>query len=588
MLERGRSYSGRERNCCFLNTSAAKVEEVEPGSVARFANISATSGIDLPDDGRALVAVDWDHDGDLDLWISNRNAPRLRFFRNDVPSRNHHLALRLEGNASTTNRDAIGARVEVLLAPTGSNDKSERPLVQTLRAGESFLSQSSKWLHFGLGDVAKIESVQVQWPGGEMETFSGLSVDGRYQLVQGSGQAKSFPPRTSNIALAPTPLKLPAKNSVARIPLMTLLPLRKMNYQTFSGKDRSLPTGQRKPILLNLWASWCRPCIAELKEICDREQEIRSAGIEVVALSVDGLGDQHGSASAAKNVVDGLKFPCPTGHATGKIVSYLQEVHDQLITSSQPLPAPVSFLIDKDDRITVIYKGRLSIDQVLKDLNHSQGTMSERFARSAPIPGRTLPIPTVSRRLNQFEARFRFTTYLRDIGFNVERENQALVELFPENAGTHSNLGISYIKQQRFSKAEACFREAVRVNPEFGEAHANLGIVLAQQAKIDEAIGHLKQAVSIDPHDEKTLEILGGLLIQRKRWSEAELNLEQAIAINSLSADTHAHLGHALAAQKKYAQAVEHLEKAIELQPDHAAAKKNLKLVRGLIKEGKS
>ncbi|MGY8649035.1 MAG: hypothetical protein ACKVLL_16970, partial [Verrucomicrobiales bacterium] len=88
MMRRGRSYSGRERNCVFLNT--AKPDE-------RFANISATSGIDLPDDGRALVATDWDHDGDLDVWISNRNAPRLRFFRNDVPSEHHHLTLRLQG-----------------------------------------------------------------------------------------------------------------------------------------------------------------------------------------------------------------------------------------------------------------------------------------------------------------------------------------------------------------------------------------------------------------------------------------------------------------------------------------------------------
>ena len=45
------------------------------------------------------------------LWINNRNGPQIRFCRNDVPSRNHYLAVRLEGR--TCNRDAIGARVEV-------------------------------------------------------------------------------------------------------------------------------------------------------------------------------------------------------------------------------------------------------------------------------------------------------------------------------------------------------------------------------------------------------------------------------------------------------------------------------------------
>lgn len=119
MLRRGRSYSGSERNCVFLNTAGQ--------SSGPFANISATSGIDLPDDGRALVATDWDHDGDLDVWISNRNAPRLRFFKNDTPTQNHHLSLRLLGTAPTTNRDAIGARVEVTLA-------NQLPLIKSLQA----------------------------------------------------------------------------------------------------------------------------------------------------------------------------------------------------------------------------------------------------------------------------------------------------------------------------------------------------------------------------------------------------------------------------------------------------------------------
>ena len=64
----GSSWSGRERHCAFLNCG-----DVEQG--ARFANVSAVSGLDFPDDGRALAVTDWDGDGDLDLWARNRNAP---------------------------------------------------------------------------------------------------------------------------------------------------------------------------------------------------------------------------------------------------------------------------------------------------------------------------------------------------------------------------------------------------------------------------------------------------------------------------------------------------------------------------------
>ena len=161
----GRSFSGNERNCCFLNTGAA------PAAEGRFANISAVSGLDYPDDGRAVALTDWDHDGDLDMWISNRNAPRLRLMRNDSPNDNHFLALRLEGNATTTNRDAIGARVEVVFANPESGTRQPKS-IKTLRAGEGFLAQSSKWLHFGLGSVDVIEKVIVHWPGGNTEQFS--------------------------------------------------------------------------------------------------------------------------------------------------------------------------------------------------------------------------------------------------------------------------------------------------------------------------------------------------------------------------------------------------------------------------------
>ncbi len=107
LLREGKSFSGHERNCVFLNCGAQ-----------HFANLSALSGLDFPDDGRAVAAVDWDHDGDLDLWFHNRTGPRLRLMRNDTHAgsakHDDFVMLRLQGTDS--NRDAIGARVQVELA----------------------------------------------------------------------------------------------------------------------------------------------------------------------------------------------------------------------------------------------------------------------------------------------------------------------------------------------------------------------------------------------------------------------------------------------------------------------------------------
>lgn len=102
MLLEGASFSGRERNCVFLNSGGS-----------RFGNVSAVSGLDFPDDGRAIATVDWDQDGDLDMWQINRSAPLVRFLRNETPTDAHFLRVRLLGRAS--NRDGIGARLELYL-----------------------------------------------------------------------------------------------------------------------------------------------------------------------------------------------------------------------------------------------------------------------------------------------------------------------------------------------------------------------------------------------------------------------------------------------------------------------------------------
>ncbi|MFP6875079.1 MAG: hypothetical protein VCA55_16390, partial [Verrucomicrobiales bacterium] len=116
MLEEGRSYSGFERNCVFLNLGSSSGTK-EP----LFANISGASGLDVIDDGRSIAVVDWDFDGKLDFWISNRTAPRLRLQHNRSLFPNSFVALKLNGK--TCNRDAIGARVELTLVNRGSEPR---------------------------------------------------------------------------------------------------------------------------------------------------------------------------------------------------------------------------------------------------------------------------------------------------------------------------------------------------------------------------------------------------------------------------------------------------------------------------------
>src|SRR4029450_6779135 len=78
LLFAGHSLSGHERNSLFLNTGPGP-----NGRPRRVATASLSTGFGFDDDSRAVGIVDWDDDGDLDVWISNRTAPRLRFLKNE-------------------------------------------------------------------------------------------------------------------------------------------------------------------------------------------------------------------------------------------------------------------------------------------------------------------------------------------------------------------------------------------------------------------------------------------------------------------------------------------------------------------------
>ncbi|MFT5401993.1 MAG: hypothetical protein ACI9DF_000818, partial [Verrucomicrobiales bacterium] len=132
-VSRGKSFSGYERNPLFLNLAGKG-----------FSEVAGLLGVDYEDDARAVAVVDWDRDGDLDLWVTNRTAPQVRLLRNNQGSPTSSIAIRLIGNGTTTNRDAIGARLTLT--------QSAEQQIRTTHAGDGFLAQSSAWTHFGLGE----------------------------------------------------------------------------------------------------------------------------------------------------------------------------------------------------------------------------------------------------------------------------------------------------------------------------------------------------------------------------------------------------------------------------------------------------
>lgn len=131
----------------------------------------------VPKAGRGAAFVDFDNDGDVDVLVNNvHDTPDL--YRLDVAEPRSWLTVRLVGVQS--NRSGIGARVRATAAGVTQ--------VQEVRGGGSYYSQNDLRPQFGLGAASKVDRLEVRWPSGLEEAWSGLDVNRIVTLKEGSGQ----------------------------------------------------------------------------------------------------------------------------------------------------------------------------------------------------------------------------------------------------------------------------------------------------------------------------------------------------------------------------------------------------------------
>lgn len=128
--------------------------------------------------GRCVITCDYNRDGRGDVVIADLHDP-VALLENRTASDYQFLQIELIG--VSCERDAIGTRVEVIM--------EDNRFVQVTATGDGYQGRNERLLTFGLGERSEPVSVSVTWPNGDHSQFENLMVDRRYLLIEGVQEA---------------------------------------------------------------------------------------------------------------------------------------------------------------------------------------------------------------------------------------------------------------------------------------------------------------------------------------------------------------------------------------------------------------
>ena len=548
LVRSGGSWSGSERNCFWRGL---------PGG--QFLKLSAASGLDVDDDGRAVSVFDFDRDGDPDLLVKNRTGPQLRLWRNRSDSEAHRVTLRLEGLRS--NVQGIGSRVRLRFG--------DRVRVKELRAGTGFLSQDAALLFFGLGDAETIDELTVRWPDGGVQTFRDVPADRALTIREGRPELRSQPLARPPADRATKPAALSrGKGPAPRRPwLLDPVALRTLDLVDATGRARRLDEFRGRPLVVALWSPDCARCVLELTE-WSRERRGSAAGPgqknqapSLVVLTAGGDAESARVQQALRGA--GQRFGVEMLHLDeASLLTLAIEIED-LVRWPRQLTLPMSLLLDAEGRIVRLYEGAVDWSQLASDAALLPLDAAGRRRRALPFPGRYWSSSTV-------RSEFQLGVSYLEAGLPGAAAGAFLrtLEKRPDDVEALYNIALIQLESGDLRAARDLFLRVTRLQSDFLDAWVNLGVAEARLGRLDEAQKHFEHVLTLRPgHVEARLD-LGNVWLER---GDSKRAVEAFLKASELAPESTAPLKRLAAAYRRArdAEAARSvLEKATRIDPE--------------------
>jgi len=154
-----------------------------------FSDVSfqAGPGISDPNACRGAAFGDFDNDGDIDVAVNSTNDyPQL--LRCDSKLRHNWIKVRTIGTKS--NRSGIGARLTCVTRVPGESKPHQQ--IDEVRSGGGYFSQNDLRIHFGLGNAEKVDSLEIRWPSGQIDTLKDVKANQVIYVKESEGITRTM------------------------------------------------------------------------------------------------------------------------------------------------------------------------------------------------------------------------------------------------------------------------------------------------------------------------------------------------------------------------------------------------------------
>ena len=147
----------------------------EENGVRSFVSVAQYAGFaDLIGDRKGAAILDYDMDGLLDILSPSQDYGTLVYHNTGLTVPNHWIGFDLWGTKS--NKDALGSLVMLYVG--------DKKLVRYTKAAQCWKMQDNPYVHFGIGQATKIDSLVIRWPRGDVEVFKDLAINKYHKIVE--------------------------------------------------------------------------------------------------------------------------------------------------------------------------------------------------------------------------------------------------------------------------------------------------------------------------------------------------------------------------------------------------------------------